>query len=64
MTSRARWYIDPVTRLPNIRRHPAAHEYQPPDEVKRMVAGRTLEPDMDTCPTCGQPIPTGTCDDN
>lgn len=56
----ARWYIDPVTKLTNIRRHPDAREYQSPDEVKRMVAGRDED---DTYPPCPD-HPTGTCDDD
>ncbi len=35
-----RWYLDPVTELPTIRRHPDAREYQTPEEVKRMIAGQ------------------------
>ncbi len=37
--NRERWYNDPVTKLPTIRRHPDARTYQTPAEVKRMVAG-------------------------
>lgn len=56
-----RWYIDPVTGIANIRRHPDAREYLPPDLVKRMVVGRE---DEDTCPVCAQPLPTGIDDSN
>lgn len=46
-----RWYHDPHTKLPTIRRHPDAHEYQTPEEVKRMVAGQ--EPDEENYPIQG-----------
>ena len=38
--SSERWYLDPKTGLPTIRKHPDARTYLSPDEVKRMVAGQ------------------------
>ncbi len=58
-----RWYNDPSTGLPTIRRASDAREYQTPEEVKRMVAGGE-EPDygefQGTCAKCAKPY--GTCD--
>ena len=57
LNSNTRWYYDPVTRLPTIRRHPKARDYPTPGEVKAMVSGREWEP---PCPD----HPTGTCPDD
>lgn len=51
-----RWYDDPVTGLPTIRRHPDARNYPSPDDVKNMVSGRDNE--FGACPTCGGPVET------
>ena len=59
-----RWYIDPHTGLPTIRRHPDAREYQTVDEVKRMIADERRavggddyddDHDPDRCSDCDGP---------
>ncbi len=63
MNKTQRWYHDPKTELPTIRRHPDAREYQTPDAVKRMAAGQ--EPDEydypfeGPCGLCSQPFHPG-----
>ncbi len=62
--SSERWYHDPKTGLPTIRKHPDAREYLSPDEVKRMVAGQPDYGDypvQDTCVECGAPWHRGPC---
>lgn len=55
--SNQRWYPDPVTGLPTIRRAPAARDaYPTPEEVKLMMSGQQLI-DENLCPLCGGPLP-------
>ena len=70
--SHKRWYVDPQTELPTIRRDSNAHDYLSPEAVKRMVAGERQiagnggyadeDDDSPRCPTCGGPA--GLCEDD
>lgn len=53
-SSQERWYHDPVKSLPTIRQAKDINDYQTPEEVKAMMAGKI---DDDLCPLCGGPLP-------
>ena len=62
MPNHARWYDNPATGLPTIRRAPEAREAATPEQVRAWMQDGALAPaiepedneDCDHCPTCGQ----------